>query len=518
MVLSGTISTSIMELNFVLNETMRPLAEMFFLPSVRSKFNLVEHNIAVQTSGNFLEDNFRYILQERTRLIVETIRLSLDDGIMLWSDVDVVFFSDCAEEIAQLANGNDILLQREGSWDDNANFGFQVIRRNSKTLRFYEKLLQMQIASNDGGLQPSANRLLRSFIGLKWETLPFRYSSESNGGCRNDSLIYHANCTAGNSIIKKRSQLKAACFLRRIHLVDGYMADSERCVDLTAQNPIYAYSGCGLGNRILGMAHTMELCRILERPFVLVWESNCHVGHVQFYDIFESEVATVSSKPFDVPSVWCSYQKVLSQSDLPNNAATILICNDFINLHGVDKFTIQPHLQRLRLVSRLQERIAGIVKEYDFNKVIGVHVRKGDKLPFAKSKDTILMVEQQYDILLRLLCEKGFIVYLSSDELGLIEKYKRLYGNRILSLEKTENPLNRNAASISDSVLEMYLLAKTRFVFYGVGTFGYTACLLGGGRGCNLLGERNNLLICFSELENRQFPKLDTLLKLHRIE
>lgn len=507
-----------MELHFVLNETMRPLAEMFFLPSVRSKFNLVEHFIAFQTSGNFLEDNFRYILEERTRLIVETIRLNLDDGIMLWSDIDVVVFSDCAEEITQLAKGNDILLQREGCWDDSANFGFQVIRRNLKTLYFYEKLLQMQIASNDGGLQPAADQLLRSSIGIKWETLPFTYSSESNGGCRYDSLIYHANCTAGNSIIKKRSQLKAACLLRRICLVDGYMADSEKFLDFTVQNPIYAYSGCGLGNRILGMAHTMELCRILERPFVLIWESNCHVGHTHFYDLFESEFATVKSKPFDVRSVWCSYQNVISQSELPIDKATIVNCNDFINLHGVEKFTIQPHLQRLQLVSRLQERIAGIVKEYDFNKVIGVHVRRGDKLPFAKSKYTILKVEQQYDMLLQLLFERGFIIYLSSDEQGLIQKYKGLYGDRILSLEKTENPLVRNAVSISDSALEMYLLAKTRFVFYGVGTFGYASCLLGGGRGCNLLSDRNNLLICFSELENRQFPKLDTLLKLHRIE
>lgn len=80
-----------MELHYVINETMRPLAECFFLPSIPAGFCIVEHYVSIATSGDFMEDNFGKLVLERTRLIVDEIAANLDGKRMLWCDVDIAF-------------------------------------------------------------------------------------------------------------------------------------------------------------------------------------------------------------------------------------------------------------------------------------------------------------------------------------------------------------------------------------------------------------------------------------------
>src|SRR5665213_1644799 len=197
-------------IHYVVNDAMRPLAENYLLPSIPSGFAAVEHKVDIHTSGNFLEDNFLDVRHERTWLIIDQIRHQPDNGLMVWCDVDTMFFTDCVEELKQLAQGFDLLFQREHNWDRCVNWGLQIIRRNKKTLSFYIRLLQMQLANEKEIEQVLGNKLLHSDSAVDWELLPLHYSSESNGGCGFRSVFYHANCTAGDSVRKKRSQLDAA--------------------------------------------------------------------------------------------------------------------------------------------------------------------------------------------------------------------------------------------------------------------------------------------------------------------
>jgi hypothetical protein len=162
----------------------------------------------LNTSGEFLKDNFRRILEWRSSLIIHAIQQKPDNGLMLWSDVDLCFFSDCESELLHLANGNDLLLLREHKWDNACNFGFQVIRRNSRTLAFYLQLLHEQRASINGDIQAVGNNVIACAECLVWRHLPLTYSSESNGGCRFDSILYHANSTPSDSIRRKFAQLE----------------------------------------------------------------------------------------------------------------------------------------------------------------------------------------------------------------------------------------------------------------------------------------------------------------------
>ena len=86
----------------------------------------------------------------------------------------------------------------------------QLIRRNPRTLVFYARLALLQKVTGDPHDQSWGNRLLRFEDAPVWDHLPLTYSSESNGGARPDSVLYHANGTVTNSLNRKEVQLERA--------------------------------------------------------------------------------------------------------------------------------------------------------------------------------------------------------------------------------------------------------------------------------------------------------------------
>lgn len=213
-------------LHYVVNETMQSLAEQYFLRYVPRGFNCVAHRLSIPTSGDFLKDNFRRITEIRSQLILDEIHRQMDGGLMLWCDIDVLFFLDPCKELHRLAKSYDLLLQREHQVGENANFGVQLIRRNRQTFEFYSRLRDLQQSSENGDIQAVGNRLLRDTNDIAWAFLPLCYSAESNGGCKTNSVLYHANCTVKDSMNRKRTQLEAALNFRQRHF-SGFRCKKE---------------------------------------------------------------------------------------------------------------------------------------------------------------------------------------------------------------------------------------------------------------------------------------------------
>ena len=169
------------------NPTMEEMADAHFIPSIPSGFRQVPHRINIETSGNFGKDGYFDVIVERTEMILAEIERSLDDQLMVWCDVDVIFNQDCAGEIERLARGKDLMFQQENPTRDECNFGIQVIRRNTRTLIFYAQLRIMQaLISKDDQL--CGNQLLEMIEGVEW----------------------HANCTKFDSMNGKRILLAKA--------------------------------------------------------------------------------------------------------------------------------------------------------------------------------------------------------------------------------------------------------------------------------------------------------------------
>ncbi len=200
-----------MELHYIINSTMRPLAERFFLPSIPAGFNLIEHESDLWTSGDFDQDNYTAVITERTDAIQRELESRLDGSLMFWCDVDIAFYRDCAGELERLAEGKHLLFQKESNdpADRNCNFGVQIIRRTPLNLVFYVRMGLLQRITDNAHDQPWGNWLLSFDDAPAWDVLPLRYSSKSNGGILPDSVLYHANCTGGSGALgQKERQLE----------------------------------------------------------------------------------------------------------------------------------------------------------------------------------------------------------------------------------------------------------------------------------------------------------------------
>jgi hypothetical protein len=202
-----------MELRYLVNHTMLSLAEQYFLPSVPTGFDIINHESDLYTSGDFDKDNYSAVITERTDAIQRELENRLDNSLMFWCDVDIEFYRDCAAELERLAEGKDLLFQKETEdpTDRTCNFGVQIIRRTPRNLVFYSRIALLQRITDNGNDQPWGNCLLGFEDAPDWGHLPLTYSAESNGGARRDSVLYHANCTpAPGSLEKKAGQLEAA--------------------------------------------------------------------------------------------------------------------------------------------------------------------------------------------------------------------------------------------------------------------------------------------------------------------
>ena len=197
--------------HFVFNETMRCLVEEYFLPSLPVSIKPQGHLLDLWSSGNYDRDNYYEVLQLKTRRIIEIIADGPPDSLVIYCDVDLVFLGDPVADLFRHMEERDLAYQRE--WANNneeANSGFQVIRRNPRTLRFYEEVLWHQQNFSPPNDQLWVNHVLRRPGAPAWTLLPCSYSSGSNGGLRHDSILYHANNTPSNSMARKKEALDRA--------------------------------------------------------------------------------------------------------------------------------------------------------------------------------------------------------------------------------------------------------------------------------------------------------------------
>src|SRR5690606_784496 len=144
----------------------------------------------------YAKDGYFDVLLDKIEWILSVIEASLDDRLMIWSDVDIVFNSRALEggisnELELLTEGKDLLFQSEFPEGGVCNTGFQVIRRNTRTLIFYAQV-RLMLEVFDRNEQVCVNHLLQIIDGVEWGYLPVEYSNGSNGGLSDDSKIYHA--------------------------------------------------------------------------------------------------------------------------------------------------------------------------------------------------------------------------------------------------------------------------------------------------------------------------------------
>lgn len=179
-----------------------------FLQSMKDEFLNIEIKIETPNFSKTLPDNLKFgggieVWTSRVNNIISCIRSNQYNEPFIFSDVDIVFYKPILPTLNELIKNKDVLFLRE-LFDGihkpqcgNINFGFNIIRSNQKTYKFFCDVFDI-VKETGVWEQKIINNLLYNVndYDLTWELLPPTFLSTSVGFDKitNNTLLYHANC------------------------------------------------------------------------------------------------------------------------------------------------------------------------------------------------------------------------------------------------------------------------------------------------------------------------------------
>lgn len=202
------------------------LFDGYFSPSVPDSLSVTPFAVKIAGAGDFLSEEFLECIRRKMSLVIESIRENAGSTIV-WSDVDIVFVRDPAEDLKEIASASvaDIFFQAEfrGPESDEVNTGFILMRCSETVAVFFESVRDRMIAYPSKNEQAVINEMLREGprlpdgSAIRWEKLPSRYFAKTHRWPPPaDMVIYHANSTGGkNGVLKKIGQFRDLAIYRR---------------------------------------------------------------------------------------------------------------------------------------------------------------------------------------------------------------------------------------------------------------------------------------------------------------
>lgn len=179
-----------------------------FVESIKDKFIIADIKIDSPEFSESLPEHFKFggginIWTSRVSNIIKAIQSSPYNQPFIFSDIDIVFYKPILPTLNELIREKDVLFLRElfdgihEPQGGNINFGFNIIRPNEKTYKFFCDVLQ-KVQETRIWEQKIINEILykTNNYDLSWDLLPPTFLSTSVGhnNINKDILLYHANC------------------------------------------------------------------------------------------------------------------------------------------------------------------------------------------------------------------------------------------------------------------------------------------------------------------------------------
>lgn len=193
-----------------------------FVPSLTPNLELINHTINLQGQGDYLSEEWLECINHKVHLILRSIQANPGE-IIIWSDVDIIFFADPEPEIQKIFQDPriSIAMQHESKHNPYINGGFLVIRSNKESEAFYQKLLELLPKFfPEEHEQDVMNKMLHSpeyKFDIGWAHLPWSFSARSHGWPPPRNLtMYHANYTSGkDGLGQKLKQFKEIRWIQK---------------------------------------------------------------------------------------------------------------------------------------------------------------------------------------------------------------------------------------------------------------------------------------------------------------
>jgi hypothetical protein len=240
----------------------------------------------------------------------------------------------------------------------------------------------------------------------------------------------------------------------------------------------------GLSNRIKCLVSSIRLAEKTKRELILYWPKssscNCH-----FSDLFENDIKEISRE--NIKNIIKNKKCEVYTENLYNfkgkkefiiNFSTKIIGFSKKNIHlkfeNIPKeirTDISSYIGRLKIKKEIL-KIAGNFSNKKFTKeIIGIHIRRGDfrtlksKVGFVSSDEKFI---EEIEKEIKLNSKVKF--FLATDEKETEEKFKKIFGNRIIFYEKNTKKREEDG-SVKEALIELLLLSKCKLI---LGSFGST--------------------------------------------
>lgn len=144
------------------------------------------------------------------------------------------------------------------------------------------------------------------------------------------------------------------------------------------------YPFFGLANRLATIASAIKICKTLRRPLKICWVPDKYNCNAEFLELFEqvpfdliTHEETLKYKIFDFDTN--NYKDIEPSiiQEFPEEEFCFKFChwfflkkmeNDFIN-----------EMKYFKPIPSIQAKIDQYLNKYDFDNIVGVHIRKTDK-------------------------------------------------------------------------------------------------------------------------------------------
>jgi len=183
-------------------------------------------------NGDFLSESWRTVVHRKVQFLVAKIKENWGD-IIIWSDIDVQFFSKGTHLIQRAIAGKDIVYQAEHWPEKEVNVGFGVIRCNERSLALYNGISSYDIDQLAVADQTAINDMLaKRSVDIKWDVLPNQFWAMSHYLYNNtmppaDVVLHHANCTAPQ-VINSKNIGSVELKMQQFDLIKKYVFSQRR--------------------------------------------------------------------------------------------------------------------------------------------------------------------------------------------------------------------------------------------------------------------------------------------------
>lgn len=275
---------------------------------------------------------------------------------------------------------------------------------------------------------------------------------------------------------------------------------------------IIAVNPGGISNRLKCLISLWRIGNLSNRNLLVYWPRNSVCG-VNFKDLFKNNFQEISkkklydlkkkdykfhdpndisfknsSKKYLISDTWRwaflkgeKITKYLPKNKIKNYPIYKSSTNPIQDYEGIDfafnninpkvKNEILKYLKKIKIIKQIKEKISIFERENKIRNCVGIHMRRGD---YLKGKDKIGFVSDdcgfinRMNQLIKINPKEKFFLCTDSEETQ--QKFKKLFGNRIVTFTKTN--FDRNSVLFTqEGLIDLLILSKTKRI---LGTYGST--------------------------------------------